>query len=58
VDKHLLSAGICVNDFSLFCGWDTTALEMANLTRIFKIEDAVNGGDTVNIDESLISAIL
>jgi translation initiation factor 6 len=57
--QALLGAGICVNDFSLFCGWETTALEIANLTRIFKIEDkTTNAGDVANIDESLIDMIL
>jgi translation initiation factor 6 len=57
--QSLLGAGICVNDWTLFCGWDTTALEIANLTRIFKIDDrSGNAGDVVNIDESLIDMIL
>ena len=57
--QDLLGAGICVNDWTLFCGWDTTALEIANLTRIFKIEDKTTGNDEVgNIDESLIDMIL
>jgi translation initiation factor 6 len=57
--QSLLGAGICVNDFALFCGWETTALESANLTRIFKSEDKSAGADdVVNIDESLIDMIL
>jgi len=48
----LVSAGACGNDFSLFCGWDTTALEFANLTRIFKIDDNQSKkADNVGIDE-------
>ena len=35
----LVNAGILVNNSRLFCGWETTALEIANLTRIFKIDD-------------------
>jgi translation initiation factor 6 len=58
--QSLVGAGICVNDWSMFCGWETTALEIANLTRIFKIEDRVGAGgdDLGNIDESLIDMIL
>jgi translation initiation factor 6 len=57
--QSLLGAGICVNDWTLFCGWETTALEIANLTRIFKIDDSRgHAGDVVNIDESLIDMIL
>ena len=55
----LIGAGLCVNDWTLFTGWDTTALEIANLTRIFKIEDKTSSvSDVVNIDESLIDMIL
>ena len=56
---NLLSAGICVNDFAMIAGWDTTALEIANLTRIFKIDDSSSQtSDLLNIDESLIDLIL
>lgn len=55
--QSLLGAGICANDWSLFCGWDTTALEIANLSRIFKIQDTETHDD-VDIDESLAFSIL
>ena len=56
--SNLVSAGCCVNDTSLFCGWETTALEIANLTRIFKIDDtAKDVDDILNIDESISDLI-
>lgn len=55
--SNLISAGICVNDKCLLCGWETTALEIANLTRIFKIDDS-QGKEEVIIDESLVDLIL
>jgi translation initiation factor 6 len=51
--RNLLGAGMCVNDFALSCGWETTALEIASLTRAFRIEGLANGGDALNIDEML-----
>ena len=56
--SNLVSAGCCVNDSSLFCGWETTALEIANLTRIFKIDDTTKDVDDIlNVDESLMDLI-
>ncbi|KAH0792299.1 Eukaryotic translation initiation factor 6 [Histomonas meleagridis] len=53
-----ISAGVCVNDFALFCGYDCTALEIANLTRIFKIDDSYHENtDLVNIDDSFVSLL-
>ena len=46
-----ISSGICVNDFALFCGYNSSALEIANLTRIFKIESNYNNdNDIIDID--------
>ena len=36
--SKLVSAGICVNDNNLICGVETTALEIATLSRAFHIE--------------------
>ena len=56
--SNVVSAGCCVNDTSLFCGWETTALEIANLTRIFKIDSNNDkDDDIINVDDSLLDLI-
>lgn len=56
----LVSAGCLVNSDHLYCGWETTALEIANLTRIFKIDDSSNKtNEILNIDnQDLLDLIL
>lgn len=57
--SSLISAGVCVNDNYLLCGWETTALEIAQLTRIFKVDDRSNDQDNlINFDESVLDLIL
>lgn len=52
-----ISAGICVNDSVLFCGYESTALEIANLTRVFRIESGhTTDSDIIDID-SFVSLI-
>merc|ERR1712188_11606 len=36
----IVGAGVVANDFSVFCGIDTTASELALVERIFKVEAA------------------
>lgn len=56
--SNLVSAGVCVNDSALLCGWDSTALEVANLTRIFKIDDnASSSMDVMDVDDGLLDLI-
>lgn len=56
--SNLVSAGVCVNDSALICGWDSTALEVANLTRIFKIDDnAGNAMGDMDVDDGLLDLI-
>lgn len=55
---NLLSGGLCVNDSVMITGWNTTALEIANLTKIFKIDDSGVQTNDFIVDDSLIDMIL
>ena len=36
----LISSGLCVNDSTLICGFETSALEISNLSRAFRVESS------------------
>lgn len=42
--SELVGAGAVVNDWSLFCGMDTTATELSVLESIFRLNSGVIGG--------------
>ena len=52
---RLVSAGLCVNDKALVVGMESTALEVASLSRIFKIDESTKLAD---FDNDLLDSIL